>query len=137
MAMHGHIWKIGHHREEVAIFGNKRSDMVPGGTADAAEWLQSVRRYLMAMRWAFESSKSIKRVKRYAISCVCHMCLGGACTLHDTTHFASYCSYYTVMHTHRVVNMFFMNYTSTILCMDHGYIHECHDRKLMQLTPFP
>ena len=101
-----------------SIFGNKRSDMVPGGTADAAEWLQSVRRYLMAMGWAFESSKSIKRVKRYAISCVCHMCLGGACTLHDTTHFASYYSYYTVMHTHRVVNMFFMNYTSTVLCMD-------------------
>ena len=35
----------------------------------------------MAMRWAFESSKSSKRVKRYAISCVCHMCLGGAYTL--------------------------------------------------------
>ena len=131
--MHGHTWKIGHHRKEVTIFGSKRSDMVPGGTEHAAEWLQSVRRYLLAMRWAFESSKSSKRVKRYAISCVCHMCLGGACTLHDTTHSASYYSYYTVMHTHRVVNMFFMNYTSTILCMDHGYIHECHHRKLMQL----
>ena len=107
--------------------------MVPGGTEHAAEWLQSVRRYLLAMRWAFESSKSIKRVKRYAISCVCHMCLGGACTLHDTTHSASYYSYYTVIHTHRVVNISCMNYTSTILCMDHGYIHECHHRKLMQL----
>ena len=69
MAMYGHTWKIGHHRKEggVTIFGNKQSNMVPGGTEHAAEWLQSVRSYLMAMRWAFESSKSIKRVKRYAI----------------------------------------------------------------------
>ena len=119
--------------KDMTIFGNKRSDMVPGGTADAAEWLQSVRRYLMAMRWAFESSKSIKRVKRYAISCVCHMCLGGACTLHATAHSASCYSYYTVIHTHRVVDISCVNYTSTILCMDHGYIHECHDRKLMHL----
>ena len=60
ISMHVHIWKIGHHRKDMTIFGNKRSDMVPGGTADAAEWLQSVRSSLMAMRWAFESSKSIK-----------------------------------------------------------------------------
>ena len=44
----------------MTLFGNKRSDMVPGGTADAAEWLQSVRSTLIAMRWAFESAVPIR-----------------------------------------------------------------------------
>ena len=125
------------HKRDMTLSDSKRSDMGTRVIAPGREWWRAVLTSLLTEGLALEWSKSIEWVKRLTTVDIWHVSLREGHVLWVLSHSCESYSWYGIIHTHRVVAKSLMNYTSTPLCLDHGYIHECQLTEVLRLRPFP